>query len=63
MQAAQRGKPAVSTEADVNDPLKGQYGDAELVQSKAISGKVWTRVDHLTPALADKKVIFLTSLS
>ncbi len=44
------------TEADPEDPLKEQYGDATLVQSQAMSGRVWTLAEELTPALKDQQV-------
>lgn len=33
------------------------FGDAPLVQSQAITDKVWTRIEHLKPALAGKEVL------
>jgi hypothetical protein len=56
-QAAARAKQAeVPTQPDAGDPLGSQYGDAGLVRSEGISGRVWTRVDTLTPELKDQKV-------
>eukprot|EP00887_Chlorella_sp_A99_P003958 scaffold11.g3958.t1 len=56
--AAQRGqKQAVSTEADPDDPLKDHYGDTALVQSAVVSGRAWTDVPALTPALAGQRVL------
>ena len=56
-QAAQRGqKQAVPTEADANDPLKEQYGDAELVQSQSITKRRWSRVESLNKDLKDAQV-------
>lgn len=57
LQAAARGKQAeVPTQPDPSDPLAAQYGDAKLVRSEGISGRVWTPIDTLTPELKDQKV-------
>lgn len=54
----QRGqKAAVMTAADPEDPLKDKYGDAVMVQSQAISGRVWTNVGDLTEEYKDKEVL------
>lgn len=56
-QAAARAKQAeVPTQPDAGDPLGSQYGDAGLVRSESISGRVWTPIDTLTPELKDQKV-------
>jgi len=39
------------------DPLADRYGDAELVQSKAVTGKIWTRVDALDAKAIDTEVL------
>jgi hypothetical protein len=46
----------VPTQPDAGDPLGSQYGDAGLVRSESISGRVWTPIDTLTPELKDQKV-------
>jgi aspartyl/asparaginyl-tRNA synthetase len=55
--AAQRGvKQAAPTSADPDDPLREKYGDPALVQSAGPpqgSGRVWTSIEDLTPALLD----------
>lgn len=56
-QAAARAKQAeVPTQPDAGDPLGSQYGDAGLVCSESVSGRVWTPIDTLTPELKDQKV-------
>lgn len=56
-QAQQRGvKQAASTQPDPDDPLKERYGDGLMVQSREVSGKVYNRVEHLTPELAGQTV-------
>ena len=39
------------------DPLSERYGDAELVQSQAITGRVWTRVDALDGKMLNQEVL------
>lgn len=57
-QAAQRGqKQAPTTEPDADDPLASHYGDTELVQSVAQTGRTWTDVGALTPELAGQAVL------
>ena len=41
---------------DENDPLKGRYGDAEMIQSKTISGRQWTPVRKLDLTMKDQQV-------
>jgi len=53
--AARTGKAAVVAEED--DPLAAHYGDAPLVQSAGISGRVWTRLGELSPALVGQRVL------
>ena len=48
---------ALSAAADVEDPLKDKYGDAEMVQSQTKSGRRWTRVEDLSGTLADEEVL------
>ena len=52
--AARSGKAAVVTE---DDPLSANYGDTPLVQSASVTGRVWTRLSALTPALAGQRVL------
>ena len=40
-----------------DDPLAAQYGDTPLVQSQAITGRVWTRLAQLTPDRAGQTVL------
>ena len=44
------------TQPEPDDPLKAQYGDTPIVQSQAVTGRKWLRVDELTPLLKDQKV-------
>ena len=39
------------TQPEEGDPLAAKYGDAPMVQSQGQSGRVWTRVEALTPAM------------
>ena len=39
------------------DALAHRYGDAEMVQSKEITGRAWTRVDALNETLKDREVL------
>lgn len=56
-QAAARGqKAAVMTAPEEGDPLADKYGDSPLVQSAAVTGRVWTRVDALDASFKDKEV-------
>ncbi len=45
------------TQPDPDDPLKDKYGDSILVQSQAVTGRKWTPVLELTPALKDQEVL------
>lgn len=38
---------------------KGQdsFGDAKMIQSHEVTDKKWTKIDHLTPALAGQKIL------
>ncbi len=57
VQAAQRGvKAAIMTQPDPEDPLKEHYGDYGMIQSQGQSGRVWTKVESLSPALSEQKV-------
>ncbi|KAK2993039.1 hypothetical protein RJ640_003079 [Escallonia rubra] len=55
--AATSGVSALSV--DSPDPLAANYGDVPLaeLQSKAISGRVWTQVGSLTDQLKDRAVL------
>lgn len=54
----QRGvKQAAITQPEADDPLAHKYGDPPMVQSTEQTGRVWTRVDELTPALEGKTVL------
>jgi aspartyl-tRNA synthetase len=49
-------KLASLTQPDPDDPLKAQYGDTPLVQSQAVTGRVWTPVSSLAAALEGQAV-------
>ncbi|KAG2492339.1 hypothetical protein HYH03_009289 [Edaphochlamys debaryana] len=56
--AAQRGvKAAIMTQPEADDPLKDAYGDYPMVQSQGQTGRKWTHVEDLSPALVDQKVL------
>lgn len=62
-QAAARGqKQAAPTQPDENDPLKEQYGDAQLVQSQTRTARAWTRVEALNKELENAQVYSSMSL-
>lgn len=42
---------------DESDPLRDRYGDSEMVQSQAVTGRVWTDVAALTPDRAGQTVL------
>ncbi|KAH9295328.1 hypothetical protein KI387_038916 [Taxus chinensis] len=50
---------AAAVAAEESDPLAGNYGDLplEAVQSKEISGRVWTKVEFLTDEFKEKEVL------
>lgn len=52
--AARAGKQAVVVD---DDPLASQYGDSQLVQSQCITGRVWTRLQQITPDRAGQTVL------
>jgi lysyl-tRNA synthetase class II len=60
--ARQKAERAAALEAKLAeldtavDALSHKYGDAPMVQSQEISGKVWTRVDALNASLIGKEV-------
>ena len=57
LQAAQRGKAAQSTtQAEEDDPLKDRYGDAQLVQSRQQTVRVWTGITACSPEEDGKEV-------
>ncbi|GIM10401.1 hypothetical protein Vretimale_14134, partial [Volvox reticuliferus] len=56
--AQQRGvKAAVMTQPDPEDPLREQYGDYAMVQSKTQSGRAWHKVESLGKDLSEQKVL------
>ena len=56
--AANAAKQAAqASSVDENDPLKHRYGDAEMIQSKNISGKTWTTVRDLDLTKKDQEVL------
>lgn len=64
LQAAARGqKQAAPTQPDENDPLKEQYGDAQLVQSQTTTARTWTRVEALNKELKNAQVYSSVSLA
>ena len=50
--ARKKAEEAAATAAAADN-----YGDLPLVQSQAITGRTWTRVEKLTKALAGRKVL------
>ena len=52
----QAARLAALTQSDPNDPLRQQYGDSPLIQSRSVTGRKWTAIDKLTPALEGQKV-------
>jgi hypothetical protein len=57
VQAAQRGQAAaVLTRPEEGDALGAHYGDPPLIQSQAISGRVWHEISDITPELEGQKV-------
>lgn len=50
-------KLASITKADPDDPLRDNYGDAEMVQSKDVSDRHWTDVAALNPDLVGTQVL------
>ncbi|KAK9867718.1 hypothetical protein WJX84_001068 [Apatococcus fuscideae] len=54
---ASRQKAEVPTQSDPSDPLHEKYGDPPLIQSRAVTGRKWTNILSLTPALADQEVL------
>ena len=57
LQASMRGvKQAAMTQADPEDPLREQYGDLELVQSKTVGTKTYTRVEDLSAEMKGQRV-------
>eukprot|EP00877_Chromochloris_zofingiensis_P010012 jgi/Chrzof1/5264/Cz15g19140.t1 len=56
--AQQRGvKQSATAQPDEDDPLKDKYGDAPRVQSQEQTGRTWTAVRDMTPALENKQVL------
>ena len=54
--AEQAARLAALTQSDPNDPLRQQYGDSPLIQSRSVTGRKWTAIDKLTPALEGQEV-------
>ncbi len=53
----QRGvKASAITQPEADDPLADKYGDPPMVQSTEQTGRVWTKVEALTPELEGKTV-------
>ena len=52
--AARTAKTAVVVE---DDPLSGNYGDTPLLQSAAVTGRVWTRLGDITAQHAGQRVL------
>ena len=48
---------AVSTAADPNDPFKAKYGDLEMIQSRFVTDRVWTKVADLNNSLVGRQVL------
>lgn len=58
LQAAEAArKLALTTQPDPEDPLKDNYGDPPMVQSRERTDKVWTPVNELNSSYAGKKVL------
>jgi hypothetical protein len=53
--AARAGKATAAVVED--DPLSGNYGDTPLVQSQAVTARVWTRLAALSDAHAGQRVL------
>ena len=53
--AARGGKQQAAVEE--SDPLAHKYGDAPLVQSQAVTGRVWTRVESVDESMVGKTVL------
>ena len=58
-EAAAATSGVVGVSIDIPDPLAENYGDVPIndLQSKSISGRVWTTVSSLTDELKDKLVL------
>jgi aspartyl-tRNA synthetase len=55
---AQRGvKQAAITQPEEGDPLADKYGDPPMVQSTEQTGRTWTSVEALSPAMAGQTVL------
>ncbi|CAD7699370.1 unnamed protein product [Ostreobium quekettii] len=55
--AARAAKAEAPTQADPDDPLASRYGDSELIQSRSITGRVWTDVGSLGGDSVGKSVL------
>ncbi|BDA46327.1 Aspartate-tRNA ligase, cytoplasmic [Coccomyxa sp. Obi] len=55
--ASQRGKAAAPTQPDPDDPLRDNYGDPPLVQSRVQTGEKYSQISELSPALSGQKVV------
>ncbi len=56
MQAAQRGKAAAPTQAEAGDPLGSQYGDMQLIQSRAQAAEEYLSINSLSEEQNGQKV-------
>ncbi|KDD74520.1 hypothetical protein H632_c1258p0, partial [Helicosporidium sp. ATCC 50920] len=54
LRAQQQADVAAASE---DDPLRERYGDAEMVQSRAVTGRVWTPISALGAAKAGESVL------
>lgn len=54
---AMAAEQAAARAAEENDPLKSNYGDAPRIQSSEISGKIWTRVEHVDENAVGKTIL------
>jgi hypothetical protein len=53
----QRGvKQAAITQPEADDPVGHKYGDPPMVQSTEQTGRKWTKVEDLTPAMEGQTV-------
>ena len=56
MQAAQRGKAAAPTQAEAGDPVGSQYGDMQLIQSRAEAAEEYLSINSLSEEQNGQKV-------
>ena len=62
-QAAQRGKAAAPTQAEEGDPLGSQYGDVQLIQSRAQAAEAYLSIESLSEEQNGQKVQSAQSLN